>query len=102
MISHQIHGTFNSTNHLSKHNSGIILGVALANERGRYIVMSFLIGWAHTQNDPCNDLSMHPHAHISITLMPQQNGCHFADNIFKCIFYSENYNILIQISPIWV
>ena len=32
--------------------SGIILCVCLANERRRYIVMSYLIGWAHTQNDP--------------------------------------------------
>ena len=31
---------------------GIILGMGSANERWRYIVMSSLIGWAHTQNDP--------------------------------------------------
>ena len=31
----------------------IILGMGSANERRRYIVTSFLIGWAHTQNDPC-------------------------------------------------
>ena len=30
---------------------GIILGMGWANERRRYIVTSFLIGWAHTQND---------------------------------------------------
>ena len=33
--------------------SGIILCICPANERWRYIVMSPLIGWAHTQNDPC-------------------------------------------------
>ena len=32
---------------------GIILCVCPANERWRYIVTSPLIGWAHTQNDPC-------------------------------------------------
>ena len=32
--------------------AGIILGMGSANER-RYIVTSSLIGWAHTQNDPC-------------------------------------------------
>ena len=32
---------------------GIILGMGSANERRCYIVMSSLIGWAHTQNDPC-------------------------------------------------
>ena len=31
----------------------IILGMGSANERRRYIVTPFLIGWAHTQNDLC-------------------------------------------------
>ena len=31
---------------------GIILGMGSTNERRHYIVMSSLIGWAHTQNDP--------------------------------------------------
>ena len=34
------------------HLSVIILGMGSANERWHYIVMSSLIGWAHTQNDP--------------------------------------------------
>ena len=29
---------------------------------------------------------------------PGQNGCHFADNIFKCIFVNEKFCIPIQIS----
>ena len=29
---------------------------------------------------------------------PGQNGCHFADDIFKCIFMNEMLCILIQIS----
>ena len=33
--------------------TGIILWMRPANERGCYIVMSSLIGWVHTQNDPC-------------------------------------------------
>ena len=32
------------------------------------------------------------------TLRPRQNGRHFADNIFKCIFFNENVWILIKIS----
>ena len=32
------------------------------------------------------------------TLRPRQNGCHFADNIFKCIFLNENVWIPIKIS----
>ena len=33
--------------------SGIILRIRPPNERRRYNVTSFLIGWVHTQNDPC-------------------------------------------------
>ena len=37
--------------------------------------------------------------HILVnTLMPRQNGCCFADDIFKCIFLYENVLILIKIS----
>ena len=32
------------------------------------------------------------------TLRPRQNGRHFADNIFKCIFLNENARILLNIS----
>ena len=32
------------------------------------------------------------------TLRPRQNGCHFADDIFKCIFLNENVRISIKIS----
>ena len=31
------------------------------------------------------------------TLRPKQNGCHFADDIFKCIFFSEIVWIPIKI-----
>ena len=32
------------------------------------------------------------------TLRPKQNGCHFSDDIFKCIFFKEYVWILIKIS----
>ena len=32
------------------------------------------------------------------TLRPRQNGHHFADNIFKCIFWNENVWIPVEIS----
>ena len=32
------------------------------------------------------------------TLRLRQNGCHFADNIFNCIFLNENLSIVIKIS----
>ena len=31
------------------------------------------------------------------TLRPEQNGCRFADDIFKCILLNENVCILIEI-----
>ena len=37
-------------------------------------------------------------SHLFNTLRPRQNGRHFADDIFKCIFLNENIWILIQIS----
>ena len=33
------------------------------------------------------------------TLRPRQNGCHFADNIFKCIFLNENVWISLKFVP---
>ena len=36
------------------------------------------------------------------TLRPGQNGSHFPDNIFKCIFFNENIWILIEISLMFV
>ena len=32
------------------------------------------------------------------TLRPRQNGCHFADAIFRCIFVNEIFWIFIKIS----
>ena len=36
--------------------------------------------------------------YIFNTLRPRQNGRHFADDIFKCIFLNENVSIAIKIS----
>ena len=32
------------------------------------------------------------------TLRLRQNGCHFPDNIFKCVFLNEKVRILVEIS----
>ena len=37
------------------------------------------------------------HAAKVITMKLRQNGCHFADDIFKCIWYNENSEILHKI-----
>ena len=36
------------------------------------------------------------------TLRQRQNGCHFPDSIFKCIFLNENVGISITISLMFV
>ena len=36
--------------------------------------------------------------HVINTLRPRQNGRHFPDDIFKCIFLNENVSISIKIS----
>ena len=33
---------------------------------------------------------------------PGQNGLHFADDIYKCIFVNENFYILLQITLMFV
>ena len=34
----------------------------------------------------------------NLTISPEQNGRHFADNIFRCIFMNEIFCIFIKIS----
>ena len=36
--------------------AGIIMGMGLANEKRHYYIIPLVIGWAHTQNDPCISL----------------------------------------------
>ena len=49
-----------------------------------------------TWQDCClRNIGSHPaHARLK-TLRPRQNGRHFADNIFKCIFLNANYCIIL-------
>ena len=42
------------------------------------------------------------HTYVAHTLRPRQNGRHFADDIFKCIFLNENVWIWIKISLMFV
>ena len=81
--------------------------MGLANERGVYNVTPYLIGWAHTQNDPwvemtrtsCTTALMVQVMCTTInTLRPRQNGRYSPDNIFKYIFLNENVWIAIKIS----
>ena len=44
------------------------------------------------------DLHFLQKLHLLNTLRPSQNGCRFADGIFKCIFLNENVWISLNIS----
>ena len=51
----------------------------------------------HPYIPPTIPPTTHTH-HILNTLRPRQNGRHFPDDIFKCIFLRENVQISIKIS----
>ena len=69
------------------------------------------ITWANVDPDLCHHMVSLGHNKLKIrrlqdrlifnmvnTLRPRQNGRHFTDGIFKCIFLNENAWILIKIS----
>ena len=41
-------------------------------------------------------------SHYVNSYAPEQNGRHFADDVFRCIFLNEKFCILIKISPNFV
>ena len=47
-------------------------------------------------------IHIHPYPFLINTLRSRQNGHHFADDIFKCIFLNENVWIMIKISLTFV
>ena len=63
--------------------------------------------WAHVEESPC-DLTARYRTRIIVTKLgshgilntfrPRQNGRHFPDDIFKCIFFNENLWFRINIS----
>ena len=75
-----------------------------ANERRCDIVTSSLAGCIHKMIPEYQDICRHSQDHIWVinTLRLRQNGRHFADDIFKCIFLYDNFWILIEISVKYV
>ena len=53
--------------------------------------------WRYTRALRQSNVVMHD-KNIINTLKPRQNGCHFPDDIFKCIFLDENIWMSINIS----
>ena len=59
--------------------------------------------WEVRQVKICGNIEPCPHASIVLrecinSYPPGQNGCHFTDDIFKCIFVNGKFCILIKIS----
>ena len=55
-----------------------------------------------SRNDSTGDVrnlnNIEPVLEVVITLRPRQNGRHFPDDVFKCIFLNENVNMSINTS----
>ena len=58
----------------------------------------FFVSFMFDQVIPSLDGALHYIDHVINTLRPRQNGRHFSDDIFKCIFSNENVWISIEIS----
>ena len=65
---------------------------------GFEISRAYLSNYAVCFQAPQRELSIISFAHKLDTLRPRQNGRHFPDDIFKCIFLNENVWISIWIS----
>ena len=58
-----------------------------------------IVSLSGTISYPMMHMFMHPFYMSNVnTLRLQQNGCHFPDNIFTCIFLDENVRVSIKIS----
>ena len=72
-------------------------------EHGYYSVKALMYCWSHEMK--CliwiiENLSTQEHHWLQRvnTSRPRQNGCHFADNVFKCICMNENVWIAFKVS----
>ena len=87
--------------HHRVHCNAIAYEIPQKNRKGTlYNVKNILpdnkVCWDH---HPCESNYLPHRIDVRInTLRPRQNGRHFADDIFKCIFLNENVWILIKIS----
>ena len=80
--------------------AGIILGMSSTNERRHYIVMSSLIGWAHTQNDLFSDL---PRQIYGLRLLsPQVHFTEYMVGGYVMRFEEDSINLVTFDSNYWV
>ena len=67
-----------------------------------WLIISGVLWHSHEGNFTANSQNIYPwyesENDLFNTLRPRQNGDHFADDIFKCIFFNENEWILTKIS----
>ena len=73
---------------LCTQNAGILVALVYNCNLSNMIILQYMgcCNWGYPSETHLN------------TLRPRQNGRHFADDIFKCIFLNENVRIAIKIS----
>ena len=64
--------------------TGTILSMGSANERRRYNVTSSLIGWAHTQKDPCESWK------LPVTVNRDSSWCQLCIHCYHCMRPYDN------------
>ena len=96
--------TFSATNHPYPYHS-VIAGTptsTLQVKMESHIIFKLWFEWNHMMYVLINLLTLRcPDANTPVflnTLRPRQNGHHFADDVFKCIFLNENVLISLKIS----
>ena len=89
---------YHRTCHITQHKMEIILSMGSANERWHYSVMSSLIGWAHTKNDPCK-METQLHTHVCSPQEPMLwHGSHMFSLKITFSWCESNWKIKLKIS----
>ena len=85
--------------------AGILLWMSSANGRGRYVVTSSLIGWAHAPNDPCTRVHLVGRKRVNLRFLLDcsnhftlQSCCNFA--YFGVMHFGPEYWQYLQLLTI--
>ena len=76
--------------------AGTILCMPPANDRLRYIVTASLIGWTHTQNDPCSWWQLGPEINADLKGKYQIGFRIFHQKIYSIFHWNK-----LQLVSIW-
>ena len=76
----------------------IVISFVFVDRASPNATMHYINPRRHSNNECVNEQGHHWFRNGFNTLRPRQNGRHFADDLFKCIFLNENVWIPIKIS----